>query len=89
MNNEPITRQEFNEFRDFVIHHIATKKELIDLQTKVASNHNEVMIGFDAVLKTLSDMRDENAAHYHMTYRHDIWIKELAVHTHYTLNNEV
>ena len=79
MKNEFATKEEFNElktefhdFKDHVVKHMATKTEMLE--------------GFEKVLGAIQDLRDENAAGYATQKRHENWIKGIASHVDYDLN---
>ncbi len=92
-----VLRTDFDEFREFTIKNMATKNDLLNLETRLEtkideSNNSlrrEIMNSMDYIVKYVDEKRAEDAMQSHINMRHECWIKGMAKHTHYKLATDI
>ncbi len=92
-----VLRTDFYEFREFTIKNMATKNDLVNLETRLEKKiedssktlRRELMTGIDYIVKYVDEKRAEDAMQVHINNRHEGWIKGLAKHTQYKLGGDI
>ena len=92
-----VLRTDFDEFREFTIKNMATKNDLLNLETRLEtkideSNNSlrrEIMNSMDYIVKYVDEKRAEDAMQTHINMRHEGWIKGIAEHTQYKLATDI